>query len=244
MPDEFALGGREVCIWYLELTADDCITARFQSMLTPEEVAHAARFRFEHLRRSYVFSRGALRLLLGRYLGIQPGCVPLSYGSKGKPRVEGLGAIEFNVAHSGNIALLGFTVGCEIGIDLEQIRPLQNSLEIANRFFCGDEVAELASLSTELRERAFFLSWTRKEACIKAIGDGLSAPLDSFRVTMHPDAHAQVVHINGNFEPAGEWTLHDLELGPKYAGALAYRGAPRRIHLQKLLKPAELFEMI
>ncbi len=244
MEDEFALDGQEVSIWCLNLAAADSTTAQFQSTLTREEVAHADRFRFGHLRRSYVLSRGALRLLLGRYLAVRPCCVPFSYGPKGKPRVEGRREIQFNVAHSGSMALLGFTLGCEIGIDLEQIRPLQNALEIADRFFCVEEATELASLSAELRERAFFLYWTAKEACIKALGEGLAAPLDAFRVTTHPNEQAHIIYKNLGFEGADDWRLHHLEVGPEYAAALAYQGAPRPIRLRPLLQPAELLNMI
>src|SRR5262249_20133919 len=153
----------------------------FRSILAPDEKERAARFHFEHLRSAFIAARGVLRCLLGGYLNRHPGRVQFRYGARGKPALEPDAGIEFNLAHSGGLAVLAFASGCPIGVDLEQIRPIPELREIAARFFCAEEAAEIASLPSGERQRSFFRCWTRKEAYIKATGDGLSAPLDQFR---------------------------------------------------------------
>ena len=208
-------------------------------LLEPEERDRAARFRFDHLQHAFILARGGLRVLLGCYLGVCPAAVQFTYGSKGKPTLSG-GSVEFNVSHSGGLAVFAFTFGCEIGVDVEQIRSLPDMLEIASQFFCVEETAELMALPAGERERAFFLCWTRKEAYIKATGDGLSAPLDSFRVALRPGAPARFVHFKHDASAAASWTLHDLSLTPAHAGALAYRDAPRSVLVQPVIESAEL----
>src|ERR1019366_3620900 len=115
----FELFGRGVDVWCVRLQASDEATARLQGVLTRDETERATRFRFDHLRRSFVLSRGTLRILLGRYLGIGPQDVEFSYGSKGKPSLRTFSTFNFNVSHSGSVMAISFTVGCEIGIDVE-----------------------------------------------------------------------------------------------------------------------------
>src|SRR5262249_7275622 len=156
-------------------------------------------------------ARGALRYLLGHYLHCDPAKVSLVYGLKGKPAVESPSSLQFNMTHSGDLAVIAFTVHREIGVDVEQIRPLADMQQIANRFFCTEEATEIMSAPQTERERAFFLCWTRKEAYIKATGDGLSAPLGSFRVTVQHDRPARFIHIQHNETEAKAWMLHDLQ---------------------------------
>ena len=139
--------------------------------------------------------------------------------------------------------MFAFTPHCEIGVDVEQIRPLSEMQNIADRFFCSEEAAELMSLTANQREHAFFLCWTRKEAYIKAIGDGLSAPLNDFRVTVQPGQPARFIHIAHNANDAKNWTLSDLELAPNYAAALAYRDSERPVVVSPVIDPAELLSM-
>jgi 4'-phosphopantetheinyl transferase len=176
------LSGREVHIWTLPTTA---AAVMFEPVLTTDEL-RAGRFHFSHLRESFVIAHGALRCLLGRYLGLHSGSLRFSYGSKGKPALEAGAHIQFNMTHSGSLAAIAITAESQIGLDLEQVRPLSDMQQIAAHFFCSEEAAEIMSLPPSERERAFFRCWTRKEAYIKAIGDGLSAPLDGFRVTVLP----------------------------------------------------------
>jgi len=115
---------------------------------------------------------------------------------------------------------------------------------ISTRFFCAAETSELLSLSSANRLPAFFRCWTRKEAYIKATGDGLSMPLDRFQVTLIPGDAARFVHIGNDREAAQSWALHHLDLAPQYIGALAYRDKPRPIKLPALIRAEDLLTML
>ena len=200
-------------------------------------------FRFEHLQRSFIVARGVLRTLLGHYLKTPPRDLHFNYGAKGKPSLAGA-RIQFNASHSGDLALLAFTLDCELGVDAEVIRPMPDIEDIAKRFFSTEETAELMSLSAAQREQGFFLCWTRKEAYIKATGEGLSAPLDGFRVTLRPGETARIVHFGHDIDAARAWSLHNLDPAPGYAGALAYRDAPRPFKKFPLANPKQLLELM
>jgi len=243
----FAIAGRDVHVWPVRIQGSDEVAARFESFLTPAEAARAAAFRFEHLRRSFRLTRGALRLLIGGYLGVAPGKVLMNVGPNGKPGLVISGDappdFQFNVSHSGDLALFAFTRGCEIGADVELIRPMADLALVANQFFCREESEELLSLPAAERDRAFFLCWTRKEAYVKAVGDGLSTALDSFRVTLRPGEPARFVHLNFDSSLAQAWMLHNLEVLPEYSAALAYRAAPRPVQLRPVIGMDELSEL-
>jgi 4'-phosphopantetheinyl transferase len=236
----FDLSGRNVEIWPVRIDAADAVAERFELYLGSDEKHHAARFRFDELRRSFVIARGALRILLGHYVNVSPTSIEFKYGSRGKPALAGPACVEFNVSHSGGLALFAFTIGCNLGVDVEQIRTLNDSQRIADRFFCSDEAIELMSLTTNQRETAFYLCWTRKEAYIKATGNGLSAPLDSFRVTLRPGEPARFLRLGQDNNSAAMWRLLDLQLAPNYAAALAYCDKERPVDLFRISDAAEL----
>ena len=229
-----------VDVWSVHTAGSGPVAGEVERILAPDEKARADQFRFSHLRRSFVLARGALRILLGYYLDVSPASIRFTYGSKGKPALAVPGRVEFNASHSGGLAVFAFTTGCEIGVDVEQIRPIEDMQRIADRFFCPEEAQELMSLHANQRERSFYLCWTRKEAYIKAIGDGLSAPLDGFRVTLDPGQPARFMHIASDTYSAKAWTLHDLQLAPGYAAALAYRDGERSVAVSQIIDPAEL----
>jgi 4'-phosphopantetheinyl transferase len=236
----FELSKSDVHIWTLRTGASHSAAAKLERVLNRDETERAARFRFDHLRQSFVITHGAVRCLLARYLKLDPASIQFNYGSKGKPALASVTGIQFNVTHSGGLAAVALTVGCELGLDIEYIRPLSEMTQIASQFFCTEESSEIMSLPPNERERAFFCCWTRKEAYIKAIGDGLSAPLDQFRVTLRPGQPARFVHIGHDKTAAEAWTLHDLCLASDYTAALAYRDRPRTLSLFPILDPAEL----
>ena len=241
MPCSWQFAGRDIHIWTVRTTAPEAIAAEFEPVLAADEKDRAARFRFDRHRSSFMIARGTLRHLLGRYLDADPASLRFDYGSKGKPVLVSNADINFNVTHSGGLAAFAFTAGCELGIDLEDIRPLTGMESTANRFFCAEEAAEILSLPPGEREAAFFRCWTRKEAYIKATGDGLSAPLNEFRVTVSPDEPARLVHLAHDTHAAGAWTLHDLRLESGYASALAYRDRPRSLCVHPTADPTEFF---
>jgi 4'-phosphopantetheinyl transferase len=236
----FDLSGRNVHVWPVRIDAPTAIAERFALYLGADEKDRAARFQFDRLRYPFVIARGVLRILLGHYLNVSPGILQFQYGSRGKPALAAPAWVDFNMSHSGGLAVFAFTAGCEVGVDVEHIRPLQDMQRIAERFFCSEEAQELMALPANQRDHGFYLGWTRKEAYIKAIGDGLSAPLNDFRLTLRPGQPARFVHIGNDPSSAEAWKLHDLELAPNYAAALAYRDTERPVVVLPILDPAEL----
>ena len=236
----FQLLEGQIHIWSFPTKVSPHVVAAFERAIVPEERHRARRFRFDHLYASFVVAHGALRHLLGHYIKCNPTEVSFVYGMKGKPALAFPSSIQFNMTHSGDLAVIALTLRREIGVDLEQIRPMSDMQQIADRFFCPEEASEVMSAPETERERAFFRCWTRKEAYIKATGDGLSAPLNSFRVTVHPDVPARFVHVQQSVTEAETWTLHDLQVAAGYAAALAYRDQRRSLQLSFVVAPEEL----
>ena len=234
------LSNNDVHIWTMPAKASDAVVAQFRRVLSEDEAKRAARFRFSHLRDSFVITHGVLRHLLARYLSLDPARIFFHYGDKGKPGIASADKPQFNLTHSGGMAAVAFTTDCQLGIDAEHIRPVEEMQQIANRYFASDEAAELMLIPENEREAAFFRCWTRKEAYIKAIGDGLSCPLDSFQVTLLPNVPPRLIHIEGDRAAAEMWSLHDLSLAPDYAAALAYRDRDRSLSIFALADLAEL----
>lgn len=237
----FHLNDARIEVWCVETLAPESVIRQLQSVLSVEELERAARFKFERDRNAFIVARGVLRVLLACYLGSFPGDVEFVYGTKGKPSLPD-SRIEFNISHSNGVVLLAFTQGCALGVDIEYVRPVQEMMQIASRNFCLEEALELAGLPEEQRERAFFRCWTRKESYIKATGNGLSSPLSEFRVAFKEGEPARFVHIGNDPSAAAAWTLHDLDVSPAYAAAIAYRGQPRRIAQSPLLPAVRLAE--
>jgi 4'-phosphopantetheinyl transferase len=238
----FELSVRAVQVFPVSIQAPVPVVDQFRSLLSSDEAARAARFRFEHLQHSFILARGALRILLGRYLNTSPADLAFSYAAKGKPALAGSANLQFNASHSGDLALFAFTLDCDLGVDIEAVRSMPDMEDVAGRFFCAEEIAELMALSPGQRDQAFFLCWTRKEAYIKATGEGLSVPLDAFRVTLRPGDPARMVHLECDPIAAQAWTLHDLALDPHYAAALAYRDSPRPLETFRVVNPKQLLE--
>jgi len=225
----------------VQLEASEHRYAQCFSWLSSDEAARAARFHFEEHRRAFILGRGVLRALLGGILKMPPGEIQFSYGPKGKPSLaDASSPVLFNASNSGNLAVYAVTEGCDIGIDVELLRPIPEMENIAARFFAPAEASELMALPEPDRPQAFFNCWTRKEAYIKAIGDGLSVPLDSFRVTLRPGAGAEMLCLGGSIEAAKGWMLHDFDPAPGFVGAIAYPGCSREIAFNPLVTVDEL----
>ena len=194
-------------------------------MLSEDELRRAERFRRGTLRDHYIAGRGTLRILLGRYLQTDPAAFSLSYQSRGKPQLGPpwkARGLEFNLSHSHELAVYAFTRGREIGVDVECIRPMPNAAELLQRFFSAEEVRQWRHVPAERQLRAFFQGWTRKEAWLKAVGSGLSFPLDQFCVTL--DGPARVLSIRGDADEAARWWLESCEPCAGYVAAVALLG--------------------
>jgi 4'-phosphopantetheinyl transferase len=230
-PDELRLAPGEVHVWRAALP-DFAAEERFGEMLSQDEWARARRFHFERDRLSFVTTRGVLRELLGRYLGVDPAGLSFRYGPYGKPHLTYADRdIRFNVAHSGEVALYAFALGAEVGVDVEQHREGVAAEGIAERFFSRREVEVLRALPDAQRQAAFFACWSRKEAYIKAQGTGLSLGLDTFDVTLAPGDPPALLATRPRAFEASRWTLLALDVEAVYSAALVTAGAPHRVVL-------------
>jgi 4'-phosphopantetheinyl transferase len=211
-------------VWSVRLDPPAAQVERLGRFLAADEWARANRFRFEKHRRQYVVGRGALRVLLAAYLGIRPEGVQFSYGPRGKPFLApslGGTGLQFNLSNSDELALVGFVLGSEIGVDVEYLRPMPDCEQIAERFFSHSEREVLRGIAAARKEETFFNCWTRKEAYLKAVGEGLAAPLDSFDVTLAPGDPPRMLTLEGDAERAARWSLHHLRPADDYLGAVA-----------------------
>lgn len=232
---------RQVYVLRLPLEAEDNIISQFERTLAREEAAHAARFRLDYLRRRFIINRASLRIILANYLHTDPSRVQFSYGPNGKPHVDNPAGLQFSTSHSGDLTLLAFALHCRIGVDVECIRSVPDGIDIARRFFHPQEIADLESLTPSDREQAFFLCWTRKEAYVKASGDGLSMPLNRFRVTLQPANVAQPLPFQPITDDA-TWTMHDLSAPPSYTATVVYEDLPRPVYIASLAAPSCLLD--
>lgn len=210
-------------LYMLDLGAIAGVEPKWRELLSSDERERAARFHFERDRQHYCATRAVLRILLGAYLETSPRDLGFQYSDKGKPalalRHEGCG-IAFNASHSGDFALLGFTRRSHIGVDIEKIRDDFDTASIARRFFSAREQDELSRLPADQQHQAFFRCWTRKEAFIKALGEGLSHPLNQFDVSLGSSGRVSLT-TRPEPEEAEHWWLQAVEPGPGYAAAFA-----------------------
>jgi 4'-phosphopantetheinyl transferase len=188
--------------------------------LTGDEHQRMQRFHFEHDRLMYGFAQGLLRIILAGYLRISPRDIKYMRTEYGKPYLE-LGkedaGLEFNLSHSGEAVMIAITKGNPIGVDVEQVKPLPDLDQVARNYFSAAEQADLFSLEGPARIEGFYRCWTRKEALIKASGEGLSMPLDSFQVSLLPGTPPELVKsVNSS-----TWMLLNIEPAPGYAAAAA-----------------------
>lgn len=225
-PPSLTLPDGEVHVWRMRLEQPANLFESYLRTLAEDERVRANRFHFDKHRRHFVVARGFLRELLARYLDTTPETVRFAYGPYGKPLLAGAhgdDALRFNASHSGDWAVYAFVQDHEIGVDVEHIKPDFETKGIAERFFSAREVQTLNALAEEEKPAAFFRCWTRKEAYIKAIGSGLSHPLDSFDVTLAPGEPAALLRVQYP-ESLARWSLFNLDVAEEYAAALAVAG--------------------
>jgi 4'-phosphopantetheinyl transferase len=216
-PAHPVLSENEVHIWRVSL---DQPCADHAALLSVDEQGRAQRFVFEKDRRRFIVARGTLRMILGRYLNLAPEKVQFEYLAHGKP-VLTAGTLRFNLSHSEEIGLYAIVSNREVGIDLEFVRPVPDAEKLAEQFFSSVEKAELDGLPPSKKLASFFSGWTRKEAYIKARGDGMAYPLDQFSVSMDCERPARLLAVEDAPQEAARWSLYDINPAPGYIGALA-----------------------
>jgi 4'-phosphopantetheinyl transferase len=219
------LGDDEVHLWRIDLAAVASAEQRWQKILSADERAKAARFHFDRDRQHYSATRALLRTVLAGYVASNPEELVFHYSEKDKPSLALAGnQVEFNVSHSGTTALLAFAHGRALGVDVELIREDFDPVALAHRFFSTSEQDQLAGLDPAQKCPGFFRCWTRKEAYIKAVGTGLSLPLDQFDVSLRPEDENALLATRPDASEAGLWSLREVPAGDGYVGALCVRG--------------------
>jgi 4'-phosphopantetheinyl transferase len=223
-PAKWKLTAPDIHIWASNLYEATAHISTFERLLSPEELDRASRFYFERDRRRFIAGRGILREILSSYLEMSPSQLHFSYGLHGKPYLgegEGSAPLQFNVTHSEDLIVIAVTNACSLGIDVERVRPIPEFEYIAGNFFSTRETAELTALPNEQQQRAFYQIWTRKEACLKAIGGGLSDLTRQMEVTFQPGYPAEIRAIPDTQKIAAAWTLVELRPAPEYVATLA-----------------------
>src|SRR2546422_5347503 len=180
-PRDLALESDEIHVWRAAADATGLQLEDLRQTLGPSEQARAERFSFRRDRDRFIIRRGRLRAILGRYLATDSSRLQFNYGGRGKPALAPPyrdTQLRFNVSRSDGLVLYAITRGREVGVDLEQIQPAIAQERIPEHFFSAREVATLRALPADEQVEAFFACWTRKEAYVKARGEGLALRLD------------------------------------------------------------------
>lgn len=227
-----ALAADEVHVWRIALERPIEEVQELQNLLASEEKSRADRFRFEKDRRRFVVVRGLLRVILARYLDLEPSQLRFVYSDYGKPALApapDTSGLSFNLSHAHELALVAVTRDRHVGIDLEYMRPIPEVEQIAERFFSPQENEILRTFDDSEKLKAFYQFWTCKEAYIKARGEGLSIPLDRFQVVPRPGQAAPVLSVEGDPQEASRWSMRELMPGTCYVAALAVEGKGWRL---------------
>lgn len=221
-PDPCPLAATDVHVWAVHLAPDPGALARLANILSTEEQARASRFRFGRHRNRFITARGVLRLILAKYLDCAPDQLDFVYGPNGKPALAGglaESALFFNLAHSEDLALIAVTQLGQIGVDVEQIRAVSDANELVERFFSVRESALFQTLPTNQKDIAFLNLWTRKEAWLKATGEGIAQSLNQVEVTFLPGESARILALPEQSPP--DWALRELIPAAGFIGAIA-----------------------
>jgi 4'-phosphopantetheinyl transferase len=222
--DLFRLGSHDVHVWSLRLDLSPAVQDRLEGVLSASEAARAGRFVDAASRRRSVAAHGLLRVVLSGYLGRHPGDVALEVGRGGKPRLAEQAGPRFSLSHAGARGLLAVSADREVGVDIERIGAIDDVEGLAEVCFSPVERAALSAVPAAQRGRAFYVGWTRKEAFLMVIGEGLARPLDSFAVTLTPGEPERLLGVRGAPEASRRYTLRALEPAAGYVGAVAVDG--------------------
>src|SRR5215475_2575475 len=226
---EDELGADEAHVWRVALDQSADVKAKLAPLLSQDERQRAMRFYRPADRDRYVVGRGILRKILSAYLALAPDEVRFVYNEYGKPFIstdQNRGALSFNLSHSNGNALYVVARSRRVGIDIEYMREDFATLEVAERFFSKDEFEALKAAPIDRRTEAFFNCWSRKESYIKAIGMGVSYPLDGFTVSLAPDVAPALLKVDEDATEAARWNMYGLDAAEGYAAALIVENPP------------------
>jgi 4'-phosphopantetheinyl transferase len=211
--------------WFVSLDRSAYGERDWRAILSSEERERAAQFRFDRDRDRYIAAHGILRVILSSYLPQPPSLI---YGANGKPALA-CGSLHFNLSHADDRAVIAVSATTELGVDLERVRVESDARSIAEFCFSPSERKALSLLPQSLQAEAFFKCWTRKEAFVKALGDGLSYPLTAFSVSLggspdeSPDDPPRILDLAGDEQAAAQWSVRHLAPESGYVGAIVAR---------------------
>ena len=211
-------------LWRASLEQPTATIHDLAEWLSEDELERAARFRHDRHRNRFIVGRAMLRDVLAHYGDCTAGQIAFTYLAHGKPVLaEGVNApkLEFNLSHSGDVAICAVAKTIPLGVDVERIRSLRDMQGLADRFFSSTEAQQIRAARDEEQLANFFRCWTRKEAYVKATGQGIACRLDSFAVSVGPDDPARLVHIDQDAAAAANWSMVSIVPTDGYIGALA-----------------------
>jgi len=235
-PAPSRLAPHEVQVWLAHLDRGAAMVDRLVGVLSEDERERAGRFHFRRDAMRWIVARGTLRGILAAYLQTEPAAVAFSYSEKGKPTLaERLGRddLQFSVSHSADLAAFALAVEAPVGVDVERLRDVDDMEGVAERTFSARECTALRDLPRRLRSEGFFNCWTRKEAYVKALGAGLSYPLERFSVSIAPGAPARLESVEDAPAHVRTWTMEALPLRTGFAGAVAVGRPGVRVRCQR-----------
>jgi 4'-phosphopantetheinyl transferase len=231
----------EIHLWcaYFDEINDEALLSKYRNLLNIKERQQERRFYFPRDQRRYLVTRALVRIVLSWYAPIAPHNWTFDTGRYGKPTItndEGWATeISFNISHTDGLIVLGITRRHALGVDAENLRTREPSIEIADSFFAPEEAAALRLLPEQQRRRRFYEYWTLKESYIKARGKGLALPLDRFcfkfsehsvEISIHPD----LCDLPSN------WRFWQLDLAPDFLTAICLRREGNKVPKLRLMK--------
>ncbi|MBD3184087.1 4'-phosphopantetheinyl transferase superfamily protein [Candidatus Poribacteria bacterium] len=234
-PSDIKLTDGFIDIWLGKLDQPDETIQSLMKSLSNSEINRAVKYRLDRDKNRFIVGRGILRDIIGRYLNMEPHVINFQYGKFGKPYLPDSYSdkkIKFNLAHSRGIAIYAFVSEKEIGVDVECVREMPDVDYIADSFFSSPEVSALRSVSEDQKQEAFFNCWTRKEAYIKALGDGLTHSLDQFSVSLIPGEEPKILEIKNSPNPE-KWSLRAFKTEDNYIAAVAVENCKRDMRFWK-----------
>ena len=238
-PTDPSLSGDEVHIWCACLNQPDTFIGQMAQTLSADELKRAERFHFLEHRNQFILTHGLLRRLLANYTNIEADRITFGYGRNGKPYLLekfSREKIRFNLSHSNGYALFAFSCEREIGVDIEHICEFADMDKVADQVFSTNEMAILRSIPKPEKNEVFYKFWTRKEAYLKATGEGLSAALETIDMSSHPTNAAAFVDERGNSKDKKHWFVQDLRPVSGFAAAFAVEGGKMRHSCRRIPK--------
>jgi 4'-phosphopantetheinyl transferase len=236
-PSDLSLSGDEVHVWCASLNQFYTCVEQMTQILSVDELKRAERFHFPRHRNQYIAAHGLLRKLLADYTSIESDRITIEYGRNGKPFLSekfSKEKIRFNLSHSNGCALFAFACEREIGVDIEHIREFADMDKVAEQVFSIKEIAVLRSFPESEKNEVFFKFWTRKEAYLKATGEGFSSALDTIDISSYPPNTSVFVYTGKNSKDKSHWTVQDLRPISGFAAAFAVEGDSAMHHCWRI----------